>query len=266
MPYPAAPDSAHVLQDSLAITAAHNGTVGGVARVFDFGAATLWTGVWITKVTAIASGVGLSYARKIELSNDNTFATGVIEAQPFTLTASPGTDGEIAILLSNKISETVYRYAREVTTPAGVGASVTLSSWIVSALALASVSTPALAAVMGVVTERFNQATALYRAWSGGLADGGPNSDGKYPLSDAAGNTYLVECPAKLVEMITSGGGMTTGSINSLPVATEDDIDPSYAEPTIIGVVGPPGGRELKRFSTYLINARKTKDLSLIHI
>lgn len=258
MPYPVAPDSAHVLQDSLAITTAHNGTVGGVARVYDFGAATLWTGVWITQVTAMTTGSGRSYARKIQLSTTSDFASP-IDAQPFTMMAAPGTDGEIAILLSNKISETVYRYAREVTTPAGSGASVTLSSWIIPSVAYTGITTPELAALMGAVTERFNQATALYRAWAGGLEDGGPDGDGKYPLSDAAGNTYLIECPARIVAMLA--GGLTTAGVDALPLGDADDIDPTYPEPVFPAIVGPTGSRTLMKIPRDIFTSRRTRDL-----
>lgn len=260
MTYPTEIDSAHIVQDGAAITAAHYGSVGGVARVFDFGADASWVGIWITRVTAITLGVGRSYARKFEFSATSDFSGTIVEAQPYTLSASPGTDGEIAVLLSNKIGETKYRYGREKTTPAGSGASITIRSWIIHTNALAAMNTPDLASIMGVVTERFNQATSLLRAWSGGVANGGPDGDGKYPLSDAAGNTYLIECPAKLVTML-SGGGMSLEDIDALPDATEEDVGLGSPDPIMIGIVGSGPGRLLKSIPRAFITSPRTKDL-----
>ena len=41
-----------------------------------------------------------------------------------------------------------------------------------------------------------------FRAWLAGTSTGGPNGDGKYPLSDAAGNVELVACPALLEDRV----------------------------------------------------------------
>ena len=43
-----------------------------------------------------------------------------------------------------------------------------------------------------------------YANWLGGKFDGGPNLDGKFPLTDWQGSTALVESPAKLVQMVTA--------------------------------------------------------------
>ena len=42
-----------------------------------------------------------------------------------------------------------------------------------------------------------------YRAWTGGTANGGPNADGRYQLTDSAGITRLVECPALLASTVS---------------------------------------------------------------
>lgn len=43
-----------------------------------------------------------------------------------------------------------------------------------------------------------------YAAWQGGVYNGGVNSDGKYPLTDAEGVTTLVLCPAALMSGLSS--------------------------------------------------------------
>ncbi len=42
-----------------------------------------------------------------------------------------------------------------------------------------------------------------YRAWLAGTADGGPNGDGRYELTNALGVTYLVLCPAALAHNVS---------------------------------------------------------------
>jgi hypothetical protein len=42
-----------------------------------------------------------------------------------------------------------------------------------------------------------------YREWTGGTANGGPNADGRYQLTDSAGITRLVECPALLASTVS---------------------------------------------------------------
>lgn len=38
--------------------------------------------------------------------------------------------------------------------------------------------------------------------WIAGTAAGGPNSDGRYPLTNPSGTTQLLECPAKLADNV----------------------------------------------------------------
>ena len=41
-----------------------------------------------------------------------------------------------------------------------------------------------------------------FQTWLNGTVAGGPNSDGRYPLTDYQGNTALYECPAKMADMV----------------------------------------------------------------
>ena len=73
--------------------------------------------------------------------------------------------------------------------------------------------------------------------WYAGTATGGPDSDGLYPLTDTAGNTYSVPSPAKLIADL---GGITpkghVADVASLP-ASGNAIGDFY---TVAGVAGAP--------------------------
>jgi hypothetical protein len=49
---------------------------------------------------------------------------------------------------------------------------------------------------MASLLARWQQYTGELKDWLAGAADGGPNGDGKYPLTNAVGTTYYVACPA----------------------------------------------------------------------
>ncbi len=57
---------------------------------------------------------------------------------------------------------------------------------------------------------------AEFADWTTGTATGGPNKDGKYPLTDRYGTVTLAECPAKLVAMAGQGGGGGAGTVKQL--------------------------------------------------
>ena len=51
---------------------------------------------------------------------------------------------------------------------------------------------------MSDLLDTWNTRETQFREWMTGTINGGPNSDGYYPLSDATGFTQLAACPAKL--------------------------------------------------------------------
>lgn len=55
----------------------------------------------------------------------------------------------------------------------------------------------------------FNQE---YSDWLGGAVDGGPGSDGKYPLTNWAGDESLVDSPAKLADNVSGYVGLAAAS------------------------------------------------------
>ena len=49
----------------------------------------------------------------------------------------------------------------------------------------------------------WNEREAEFRNWQGGTATGGPNLDGRYPLTNGSNETYLVASPAKLASTVS---------------------------------------------------------------
>lgn len=59
-----------------------------------------------------------------------------------------------------------------------------------------------LSAQMNDLIARWNVREDEFRAWLTGTSTGGPNGDGKYPLTDANGNVYNIASPAKLEDQV----------------------------------------------------------------
>lgn len=53
------------------------------------------------------------------------------------------------------------------------------------------------------LVSRWRTREEQFGAWVAGPADGGPNSDGRYPLGTALGEPALVESPSKLADMVS---------------------------------------------------------------
>ncbi|MFY7951237.1 MAG: hypothetical protein ACOVT5_01905 [Armatimonadaceae bacterium] len=79
-----------------------------------------------------------------------------------------------------------------------------------------------LTAQVSELYDRWQTREDQLRAWLGGTATGGPNSDGTYPLTDAHGATYNVKCPARIVadfESPTSSSAASAASAESFAEA-----------------------------------------------
>jgi len=59
-----------------------------------------------------------------------------------------------------------------------------------------------LAAQITTLLAKWNAREAEFRDWLAGAPDGGPNNDGRYPLTNASGESFLVDCPAKLADEV----------------------------------------------------------------
>lgn len=62
-----------------------------------------------------------------------------------------------------------------------------------------------LVAAFTQVSVNWAAATQQFKAWASGTPDGGPSGDGRYPLSDGLGNTFLVYCPAMFAGEVVTG-------------------------------------------------------------
>lgn len=76
-----------------------------------------------------------------------------------------------------------------------------------------------------------NQLAAQTSDWYGGAANGGPNGDGLFPLTDAVGVTRMVPSPAKVAQMINQRGvdvsskGILLNGASQAPTLLQQIID-----------------------------------------
>jgi len=95
------------------------------------------------------------------------------------------------------------------------------------------ITTPSHAAIvaqMQALLTKWQAREDEQRVWWGGVAGGGPNNDGKYPVTDVGGYTRLVSCPdqmqldasmLKVVELTGNGPfAMTVAQANRVVVIT----------------------------------------------
>ena len=69
-----------------------------------------------------------------------------------------------------------------------------------------------LASQINALLTKWNGREAEFRGWLAGSADGGPNGDGRYPLTNASGTTALVDCPAKLADTVGGPAGLSAAA------------------------------------------------------
>ena len=81
-----------------------------------------------------------------------------------------------------------------------------------------------LAAQIATLLQTWNAREAEFRDWMAGVPDGGPNGDGKYPLTDASGRTVLVDCPAKLADTVDGPAGASLAAQLAAEAARDETI------------------------------------------
>lgn len=257
-PNPAAPgDYLEYSSPAAPITAPRPGEYNSAVRVLDADVATVVDGYVILDIAAIdTANADEVYTITVEVSDDASFNTGVVEHRSVSVLAI----GQQALPFSNQVNGTTYRYFRLVVTPSGTTPSITLNAWWLDAAGLDNYTLATLTRVMAVAVNRFTDASTEFRSWASGLADGGPNSDGRYPLSDGAGNSYLVKCPAAIAADAASN--ITASSITSQTLETTPLATPASTMPHLVGVVDPGGaGEALRKFPVDLFASRRTRDL-----
>jgi hypothetical protein len=158
-------DPALVLEDgSTAVTATRFGQVAGAARVYDFGTGGVeWIGYVVATVSALDLTSGNeTYTIGLQLSASAAF-TSPADTAALALTAVTGADAA-ALLLSNKVGGTVYRYGRLRITAAGTTPSVRLSSFLAKQTAVDQLSFAQLVA-------EFQALLAEWEAAGGGAGE-----------------------------------------------------------------------------------------------
>ncbi|KAA0573371.1 hypothetical protein [Azospirillum sp. Sh1] len=100
------------------------------------------------------------------------------------------------------------------------GASVSAGSYAVI-FASETISNAELVAEIATMVAKWAQREDQYDDWIGGDPHGGPNGDGRYPLTDSKGVTRLVESPALLLQLLDDG---TADNAARIIAAIEDDV------------------------------------------
>lgn len=256
MSFPGPINDTWLLEDgAAAVTASRAGQVASGPRVFDCGADTLFDGFLIFDVSAIDTTGDRVYGLKLQASNSATFASGVIDLIAPALNLAG--EGDQAVVVTNQVVDTKYRYLRLWIEVDGTAPSITLSAWLSHKDSLDDYSLAQLTGLLAVAATRFSNASQEFRAWAGGVIDGGPNSDGDYPLSDGFGNTHLVACPAK----IAATAGLSYEAINSLTARTAPFAH-DHNGPDIPFIADG----NLRKGKLFLFASRRTADLQEVTI
>lgn len=87
--------------------------------------------------------------------------------------------------------------------------------------ASATLSNAELAGEIAAMVAKWAVREDQYDDWLGGSPNGGPNGDGKYPLTDSKGVTRLVESPARLLQLLDDG---VVEHAAQIIAAIEDDV------------------------------------------
>ncbi|EQB12686.1 tail fiber domain-containing protein [Novosphingobium lindaniclasticum] len=64
-----------------------------------------------------------------------------------------------------------------------------------------------LAAQVAATLQKINEREAQYRDWLAGTATGGPNGDGRYPVTNMSGDTFLLRSLASIVDTVEGPAG-----------------------------------------------------------
>lgn len=252
MPFPSPVSPSYLLEDGgAAVTTSRAGRVSGAARVFDCGAGALFDGYLIFDVSAITTAGDQVYGLRLQACASSDFSSGVVDIVAPGLAMSAV--GDHAVIVTNQVVDTRYRYLRLMIDVAGGAPSITLSAWLIHRDSLDDYSLAQLTGLLAVAVTRFTNASQEFRAWAGGVINGGPNGDGEYPLSDGFGNTHLVPCPAR----IAASAGISYDAINAL-TARNTPFSHDHAGP----VVPIIADGVIRKFPLDLFAARRTQDLA----
>ncbi len=227
-----APSSASWLDDGLTTFAPTGGgiqtgygQVSGAGRVIDLGSAvTPWHGVVAFEPSVLDQSSGNEvYQLYVEGCASADFSGARQDLASWTVGALNAQD---VTGLSNVYDEIVYRYIRLKIVVSGTTPQIAVKTFVKPLSDLDAYTLAELITLQHVLAQNIQNASTNFRAWMAGEINGGPNGDGKYPLSDGLGNTVLVACPAR---MAADGTDPFPDANIDLLGGTETDFDDAVA-------------------------------------
>lgn len=175
------------------------GHVAGSPYVYDFGDSTdEWIGflAMTASVLSLANG-DESYLLAFEGSNASDFSGPLQDLTPsWDMKAINPQD---LMVVDNVYNGTRYRYGRLRINTDGTSPQIQLSAFIRQQ---SDADEPSLAEALTkqvTLVSNLYQANDNLRQWMTGTVGGGPNHDGKYPLTNGTGTTVTLPCPAQVI-------------------------------------------------------------------
>lgn len=84
-----------------------------------------------------------------------------------------------------------------------------------------AISNSQLATRVETLIQSWTRRERQYANWLGGTADGGPNGDGRYELTDGLGATRLVSCPAALAHGVSGPAALAEAAMAAAEIARD---------------------------------------------
>ena len=126
------------LKDAGAVTASAGAQVASVAQVLDFGASRLNARAIVDVAVIKTTATDESYRLRLQVSNDITFATTVVEAVALELGATAATGNSAAdavgrreMAFTNEVNGVTYRYGRMFHVISGTAPNIDYKSFVV---------------------------------------------------------------------------------------------------------------------------------------
>lgn len=139
-------------------------------------------------------------------------AGAVIATGAGTAWLSNAARGDVLLIPSGQCFELVtVESDNRLTLDAGAAVAVNVAPYVLLRFATAQNVRDLLEKVEEFLKDR-QVSLAEFADWATGSANGGPNKDGKYPLTDRYGTVTMAACPARLAVIAGSGGGVGGGA------------------------------------------------------
>jgi len=186
------------------------GHVGGALRVFDFGAGQ-WVGFAAFEPSLLDLTTGdETYTLIVEGNTAADYSGAFLELASWNLRALNPQD---VVIINTLYDGVIYRYGRLKLVMTGTTPRIKVAAFL-KPLADVDDSTLNEQITANVsILQNLSNAGQKLRDWSGGIAWGGVNGDGKYPLTDGSGNTLYVKSPAQIIAEVNADAPEYFGAI-----------------------------------------------------